>query len=665
MATEAKIKLTAEDGTGGAFRSVQRGFDSIKSSAAVMSSIFGALSGVALGGFLTAMTRAAIEGEQAQAKLVGALRATGSAAGVTSGQIEDLVEELARSTRFDDEAITEAAASLLRFRDIQRETFTEALRLVPDVAAALGSDLPSAASALGKALIAPGEGMRALKNAGVNLSEGQEKLAQDLASTGRLAEAQDVVLRAVRKSVGDLARETNTGLSRATSSLSKSWDDMLEALGRTPAFGGRAEHALDALTSILRQVEQEAKGTRTSLRELFAPELFKLAGLAGKPAVEPLSRDTGIRPIIGLSGKSVEEERALAAAADRDRERAAELAAERARKGREEGIAAAKALQAQERSALDAQRTQLANAQHLSEVEKVRQEIAAGRFAKFSAAAKEELLLGAARIDQLKELEQFDRATEHFLAEREREGERIADLRDKYIDLIDPLQKYRKELEDIDRLEALGREGGGLDPVQALEARFRVNERMDEELDRLAGKTEKTTDEMTQFAIQAARNMQDAFAEGFFSIMQGKFDDLGSNFKATIDKMVANVLAAQLAEKLFGDFGKTGEVGGLVKEGLDFFGGLFGGGRAAGGPVQAGRLYEINERGAPEVLSMGGRDYLMMGDQGGTVTPAAPGGSGMTVVNNFHVSGTTDRRSQSQIAAAAGAGVRRAMARNT
>ncbi len=42
--------------------------------------------------------------------------------------------------------------------------------------------------------------------------------------------------------------------------------------------------------------------------------------------------------------------------------------------------------------------------------------------------------------------------------------------------------------------------------------------------------------------------------------------------------------------------------------------------RAAGGPVAANSLYQVNELG-PELLNQGGKTYLMMGDEGGSITP--------------------------------------------
>jgi lambda family phage tail tape measure protein len=101
-------------------------------------------------------------------------------------------------------------------------------------------------------------------------------------------------------------------------------------------------------------------------------------------------------------------------------------------------------------------------------------------------------------------------------------------------------------------------------------------------LSKFVEENEKKSDEITEFWKEAARNMQDAMSDFFFDAMQGKLGDLASSFKATIDRMVANLLASQLTDFLFGaDFGKNGELGGAVGDifsgsGIgDFFSGLF------------------------------------------------------------------------------------------
>lgn len=156
-------------------------------------------------------------------------------------------------------------------------------------------------------------------------------------------------------------------------------------------------------------------------------------------------------------------------------------------------------------------------------------------------------------------------------------------------------------------------------------------------------KTKQATDDMTEFAKQAARNMQDAMADGFFNIMQGKFDDLAGNFKQTIDRMVANLLASQLMNFLTGDFGKTGQMGGV-------FGNLF---------KDLLPSYDVGTdfvpRTGPAIIHRGER-----------IVPAAenrPGATGVTVVNNFTVQQPADRRTQEQIAALAGASIQTALAR--
>jgi hypothetical protein len=111
---------------------------------------------------------------------------------------------------------------------------------------------------------------------------------------------------------------------------------------------------------------------------------------------------------------------------------------------------------------------------------------------------------------------------------------------------------------------------GKLDPEEA--------ERLSKFLEDSAAKSKETTDRITEFWKEAARNIQDAMSDLFFDAMQGELGDLEQSFKRTIDRMVANLLAAQLTDRLFGaDFGKDGTLGSdsLIQKGVDWFSGLF------------------------------------------------------------------------------------------
>lgn len=118
-------------------------------------------------------------------------------------------------------------------------------------------------------------------------------------------------------------------------------------------------------------------------------------------------------------------------------------------------------------------------------------------------------------------------------------------------------------------------------------------------LESLKEVNKKAADEITIFWQEAAKGIQQNFSSFFFDIMQGKVTDLGDRFKQMLDRMVADALAANLADAIFGKgFGKTGNLGGLAAQGLSFLSGIFGGARAGGGDVQAGKSYLVGEVGA-------------------------------------------------------------------
>lgn len=72
-------------------------------------------------------------------------------------------------------------------------------------------------------------------------------------------------------------------------------------------------------------------------------------------------------------------------------------------------------------------------------------------------------------------------------------------------------------------------------------------------------------------------------------------------------------------------------------------------GRAIGGPVSRGGVYQINEQGRPEVATFGGKDYLLTGGQDGTVRPASNGqGESVNVTVNIGA-GVTRAELQSYI----------------
>ena len=81
-------------------------------------------------------------------------------------------------------------------------------------------------------------------------------------------------------------------------------------------------------------------------------------------------------------------------------------------------------------------------------------------------------------------------------------------------------------------------------------------------LDKVSEKTKEAGGEMDEFAKAAAKNIQDTLADFLFDPFSEGLDGMASKFAKVIQRMAADALAANIARSLFGDMGKTGEVGG-------------------------------------------------------------------------------------------------------
>jgi uncharacterized membrane protein YgcG len=165
---------------------------------------------------------------------------------------------------------------------------------------------------------------------------------------------------------------------------------------------------------------------------------------------------------------------------------------------------------------------------------------------------------------------------------------------------------------------------GGLGDVQdALNAGIIDENRAKAEFDKL-GKSyndsfldpaKKGTDEMSQFSIQAARNMQDAFAEFLFDPFNASTGDMVDNFATALRKMAAEAISAQIFDGLKNSFNSASSSSG--DSGSGFFGSLFsglgslfGGGSSGGAGAVDDMMYvakgNVFDRGEPVKFAKGG-----------------------------------------------------------
>ncbi len=151
-------------------------------------------------------------------------------------------------------------------------------------------------------------------------------------------------------------------------------------------------------------------------------------------------------------------------------------------------------------------------------------------------------------------------------------------------------------------------------------------------------------------------------AYDFFVDLPNGAANAWKNALASIESMLLQWAAKGLVEQLFGQMGTNGQgnTGGLFGEVLGgIFGGgasggsggsggtnwggifasIFGGGRADGGPVMGGKMYDVTERGLPELVTIRNRQLMIMPPgTNGKVTPMRAGGGGGITVNQTLVS---------------------------
>jgi hypothetical protein len=165
--------------------------------------------------------------EFATAQLNAALKSTQGVAGQSAEALNLHAQALSMVSKFDDDAITGAQALLLTFTKIHGETFPKATQAIVDMATAMNTDLKSATIQVGKALNDPILGVGALARAGVQFSEAQKEVIASLVETGRIAEAQTVILKELETQFGGSAEAAANTFGGAISRLNNELGNLL------------------------------------------------------------------------------------------------------------------------------------------------------------------------------------------------------------------------------------------------------------------------------------------------------------------------------------------------------------------------------------------------------------------------------------------------------
>ena len=210
---------------------------------------------------------------------------------------------------------------------------------------------------------------------------------------------------------------------------------------------------------------------------------------------------------------------------------------------------------------LEQLRDRIRSTAELTEAEKLESEIADGKY-KTASAANLEIARGYAQtLDAIKANKAAAEEEAALLKKRADDYQRIFDA------TRTPVEALNIEIERLLELLNDGTLGEG---AAALELFGRAAAKAGEAFQSI----KKPLSEIDQFAVEAARNIQDAFADFLFDPFDNGVKGMVEGFGVAIRRMIANAVAADFGRRMFGNLGAGEGVGGWVGGALEWLSGV-------------------------------------------------------------------------------------------
>jgi phage-related minor tail protein len=511
--------------------------------------VSGAILGISAGSVFRKFIEETKNAQNEQAQLAAVLKSTGNAAGFTASELNKMASGMAGFVSEGD--INRAQTRLLSYTGVVGEEFPRALQAAIDMSVRLGMTVEQSAETVGKALDVPSKGLDALSKQGFRFTEDQKKLVESLESTGRVAEAQDVVLKALESSYGGAAEAARGTLGGALQALQNQIDDLMT--GDDGSVNGLT-NSVNALTDTLASDETKAS---------FAGFVGLLAEMARQVVTTAnVINSTSFVGWLQVSG--AEQDNADKAIADLDeklgrlRDMRKNLDPEASFTNRVNDILYGDV------GDLD---RQIAAAEKKREALMVYMRSAPNPYAGVGETGGSPLTT----VDPIVVTGRSPAAAAKSGKSSVDQGQKLIDQMNQRIALIGKETEYEKLLEQVRigsvTFKTQAQKDEALASAQTLDFINEQNKAYAEtqaHLEKMSKVSQDTASEMDEFAREAARSIQNSLGDGLYSILSGNFDDIGQKFADTLTRMAADAAAANLAGVLFGDYGKTGQIGGLV-----------------------------------------------------------------------------------------------------
>lgn len=196
------------------------------------------------------------EAESAQAKVRQVLISTGSSAGVTADDVNELADKMRILTGINQEAIVNVEAVLLRFNKMTKEALPGAVEATLNLAKAMGGDLDGAARQVGLILDNPTKAMTRMQREGIAVTQSQIDMVKAMQKSGDQAGATAEAFEVLNRSTGGVAAAARDTLGGALGALNSDFEELTKSVGLPGGFRDTIELADQAIEDLTKKVKE-------------------------------------------------------------------------------------------------------------------------------------------------------------------------------------------------------------------------------------------------------------------------------------------------------------------------------------------------------------------------------------------------------------------------
>lgn len=605
---QARFEITATDKTAGVFASIDKNLQALAGRA---SSVTGLVEGYFGFEGLEKVLEVTKENEKAQALLASQIKATGDASGLTLSQLLDMADGFQQTTTYSHVQIEQLDTELMAFRNIAGTQFKGAIQAALDFATVTRRDPVEAVRTLGMALNDPATGMQRLSRAGIELSQSIKDTVKAMVEQGNVTGAQSLLLQEMEKSYGGAASAARDTLGGAIAGLKNDFESLLEGDGA----------GLHAATDGIKDLDKTLQDPQIKQGcDSLVAGLLEIVG-AGAQVVEKFTEiGQGLGVILaGGKGDAIQDignqlgeaKKALTDLQD-DQQRALHG---------QDTLLGDNADQLQVK--IDAQKAKIAQLQGAWNTLLRNKNSEAPQQPKYVASELDSLIQGDfssqhTHVDQFQPLEQGN------YAGFKSAGDQLKEDQQKVIEIWkqnDPAAYIQQQIAETKALVGT-----------VVNGQIFTTEDAEKHIEDLKDKTGQAMDQMSEFAKEAAHNIQDEFSKGLFDNFHNGLRGMFEDWAKMLEKMMEQLIASQLLDHSFGDGSKgSGEssISGFLGALFSHLSSNYGGGYADGGSVDPSNFYMVGEQG-PE---------LFVPASAGTIVPNYALGGGVNITNHVDARG--------------------------